>query len=130
MAQRRISLPKRMTTDDTASTRQGPNCRRLIPTEDDAVPRKKHKRRESKGLRRRNAPILSKKPPVLFLDSHQAAAFLRLSPRTLEKHRVVGGGPRFIKFGRRVVYKISELEEWAAAHTCCSTSDAIYNGLH
>ena len=29
-----------------------------------------------------------------FLTNDEAAAFLRLSPRTLEKQRVLGGGPR------------------------------------
>jgi hypothetical protein len=69
------------------------------------------------------------KPPVVFLDSHQAAEFLRLSPRTLEKQRVAGGGPRFMKLGRRVVYKMADLESWANDRTCYSTSDSNYNDL-
>ena len=36
-----------------------------------------------------------------YLSNEEAADFLKLSPRTLEKQRVVGGGPRFRKFGRR-----------------------------
>jgi hypothetical protein len=35
-----------------------------------------------------------------FLANSEAAAYLNLSPRTLEKLRVVGGGPRFRKFAR------------------------------
>jgi hypothetical protein len=38
-----------------------------------------------------------------YLTNDEAAVFLRLSPRTLEKQRVIGGGPRFHKFGRRVM---------------------------
>src|SRR5450631_3987241 len=34
-----------------------------------------------------------------YLTNDEAAEFLRLSPRTLEKQRVIGGGPRFHKFG-------------------------------
>ena len=37
--------------------------------------------------------------PARYLTNDEAAAFLRLSPRTLEKQRVIGGGPRFRKFG-------------------------------
>ena len=63
-----------------------------------------------------------------FLTNAEAAAFLRLSPRTLEKQRVLGGGPRFHKFGRRVLYSVRDLESWAHARsfemTCDFGSDA------
>ena len=65
-------------------------------------------------------------PRSVFLDNEEAARFLSLSPRTLEKHRVVGGGPRFRKFGRRVVYALTDLETWANARSCESTSDPQY----
>jgi hypothetical protein len=58
-----------------------------------------------------------------FLSNEHAAAFLNLSPRTLEKFRVVGGGPPFCKFGRRVAYSIADLETWANERRCASTSD-------
>jgi len=61
-----------------------------------------------------------------YLTNDEAAAFLKLSPRTLEKQRVIGGGPRFRKFGRRVVYAISDLENWADERVCDSTSDGNY----
>ena len=56
----------------------------------------------------------------------EAAALLKLSPRTLEKLRVHGGGPRFRKFGSRVVYATEDLDAWANARVCDSTSDANY----
>jgi hypothetical protein len=62
----------------------------------------------------------------VFLNNEQAARYLNLSPRTLEKHRVIGGGPRFRKFGRRVVYAFADLEAWANARACDSTSDPQY----
>lgn len=62
-----------------------------------------------------------------YLTNEEAAAYLRLSPRTLEKQRVIGGGPRFRKFGRRVLYAIEDLEIWAKARTCDMTSDPNYN---
>lgn len=52
-----------------------------------------------------------------FLTTVEAATFLRLSPRTLEKQRVLGGGPRFRKFGRRVVYALDDLATWANERT-------------
>jgi hypothetical protein len=64
-----------------------------------------------------------------FLNNSEAAEFLRLSPRTLEKQRVIGGGPRFRKFGRRVMYAIGDLEEWANARSFEMTCDPEYLAL-
>ena len=50
-----------------------------------------------------------------YLSNVEAARYLCLSPRTLEKTRVLGDGPRFHKFGAKVVYAIADLEAWAAA---------------
>jgi hypothetical protein len=61
-----------------------------------------------------------------YLSNNEAAAFLKLSPRTLEKQRVIGGGPKFRKFGRRVVYAVEDLEGWADARSCDTTSDPNY----
>lgn len=51
--------------------------------------------------------------PSPFLLPEEAARFLRLSPRTLEKKRKIGGGPPFRRFGRKVVYELNELRAWA-----------------
>jgi predicted DNA-binding transcriptional regulator AlpA len=61
-----------------------------------------------------------------YLTNTEAAAFLTLSPKTLNKLRVIGGGPRFRKLGRRVAYKLSDLEEWATTRVCESTSDPVH----
>ena len=58
-----------------------------------------------------------------FLTNDEAAAFLRLSPRTLEKQRVLGGGPRFRKFGARVLYAADDLRQWADSRAYGMTSD-------
>ena len=63
-----------------------------------------------------------------YLTNTEAAAYLNLSPRTLENWRVLGGGPRFRKFGRRVIYAIDDLELWAVAQACVSTFDAKHQG--
>jgi hypothetical protein len=59
-----------------------------------------------------------------YLDNREAAAFLRLSPRTLEKQRVTGGGPIYRKLGRRVVYALADLEAWADARAYGCTTQA------
>lgn len=74
------------------------------------------------------APVAAKRPAsdaasAEFLTNDEAAAFLRLSPRTLEKQRVLGGGPRFRKFGARVVYAIGDLRTWADSRAYGMTSD-------
>lgn len=58
-----------------------------------------------------------------FLTNDEAAAFLRLSPRTLEKQRVLGGGPRYRKFGARVLYAVGDLRTWADGRAYGMTSD-------
>ena len=61
-----------------------------------------------------------------YLTNEEAAMFLKLSPRTLDKFRVLGGGPKFRKFGRRVIYALNDLETWANSRICESTSDDNY----
>ena len=58
-----------------------------------------------------------------YLNQAEAADYLRLSPRTLERHRVNGTGPRFTKAGRRVIYRVDELDAWAASRTFASTAE-------
>lgn len=86
-------------------------------------------------LRPYPAPTATQQPahsaqPARYLTNNEAAAFLRLSPRTLEKQRVIGGGPRFRKFGRRVMYAIVDLETWADARSFEMTSDPEYTARH
>lgn len=59
-----------------------------------------------------------------FLDTAQAAHYVGLSRRTLEKMRVVGGGPKFRKHGRYVRYHIADLDGWSGSRARRSTSDA------
>ena len=62
--------------------------------------------------------------PPRFLRTQEAARFLGLSPRPLEKHRVYGTGPVYRKLGGRVVYAISDLQTWADIGLRTSTSDS------
>ena len=58
-----------------------------------------------------------------FLTVREAAARLKLSKSLLDKLRLTGGGPAYMKLGpRRVVYDIGDLNAWAARGRSESTS--------
>jgi predicted DNA-binding transcriptional regulator AlpA len=61
--------------------------------------------------------------PPRFLRTKEAAQFLSLSARTLEKHRTYGTGPAYRKLGGRVVYAVDDLQAWAERGAVTSTSD-------
>ena len=61
--------------------------------------------------------------PPRFLRTSEAARFLSLSGRTLEKHRTYGTGPIYRKIGGRVVYAVDDLKAWADRGAKTSTSD-------
>jgi hypothetical protein len=52
------------------------------------------------------------------LDDDAAARVLGLkNPRTLSNWRSQGRGPRFCRVGRRVVYRLKDLEQYMDAYT-------------
>jgi len=61
--------------------------------------------------------------PPRYLRTPEAARFLGLSGRTLEKHRTYGTGPRYSKLGGRVVYRVEDLQAWVERGAKASTSD-------
>jgi predicted DNA-binding transcriptional regulator AlpA len=61
--------------------------------------------------------------PPRFLRTPEAARYLGLSGRTLEKHRTYGTGPLYRKIGGRVVYALDDLKAWADRGTKTSTAD-------
>ncbi|AIJ46926.1 hypothetical protein O987_14050 [Comamonas testosteroni TK102] len=81
-------------------------------------------------LRPAAAPMISSAQPQRYLTNDEAAEYLRLSPRTLEKQRVMGGGPKFRKFGRRVMYAVTDLDAWAEDRSYETTSDPEYAEFH
>jgi len=48
----------------------------------------------------------------LFIDQIQLARRWKLSHRTLERWRWIGCGPSYTKIGRRVVYRLVDVEEF------------------
>jgi predicted DNA-binding transcriptional regulator AlpA len=61
--------------------------------------------------------------PLPFLRTQEAARFIGLSYRTLEKYRISGTGPKYSKIGNRIVYAVSDLREWVELGAKRSTSD-------
>jgi hypothetical protein len=57
------------------------------------------------------------------LSVEDAADYCGISTAYLAKLRCAGGGPVFIKAGRRVVYSTDDLDEWLAARRRRSTAD-------
>ncbi len=57
-------------------------------------------------------------PKSSLLNRHEASDFLsnlglRVAPATLAKYASIGGGPVMRRFGRRVVYEVQALLDWA-----------------
>jgi excisionase family DNA binding protein len=61
---------------------------------------------------------------MLLRTQREAAEVLRLSERTLERMRLTGLGPAYVKAGRRVLYRQADLEAWVASQVRASTSEA------
>jgi len=63
-----------------------------------------------------------------LLTQQHAANFLSCSPRSLEAWRLRGGGPRYVRLGRRCIrYRLSDLSDWIGA--CVRTSTSSDQGL-
>ena len=61
---------------------------------------------------------------VGVLDANAAARYLGLSASTLAKMRLTGSSPKFLKLGRRVVYRRIDLDTWLESRVARDTSDA------
>ena len=57
-----------------------------------------------------------------LLTTDEAAQRLSVTPNHLEKMRVNGGGPDFVKMGRTVRYEPAALQNWIATCRRRSTS--------
>ena len=64
---------------------------------------------------------------ILTKPDAPAADLLRISLRTLEKMRVEGTGPRYLKAGAgtrsRVLYRPADLDAWLDSRSFSSTSE-------
>jgi predicted DNA-binding transcriptional regulator AlpA len=59
-----------------------------------------------------------------MLRTPEASSYTGLAKATLERFRVRGGGPRFVKVGAAVMYDPCDLDAWLEQHKRASTSDA------
>ena len=67
--------------------------------------------------------VCSTTPLNRKLRTSQAAEYVGLAESTLNKLRLTGDGPLFMKLGRVVVYDLCDLEAWCAARKVASTSE-------
>jgi len=58
-----------------------------------------------------------------FLKRQQAAEYLNVKRSTLEAWATRGGGPAFVKLGRAVRYRISDLEKFIESRIRANTSE-------
>jgi hypothetical protein len=61
---------------------------------------------------------LSELDPDQLLVETETATWTRCSPRTLESWRRDGFGPKWLKLGRSVCYRVRDLRDWLAAQEC------------
>jgi excisionase family DNA binding protein len=57
-----------------------------------------------------------------LLTVREAAAYLRCGVSTLNKLRVTGGGPMYVKMLGRVLYKLDDLDRYIMQHRIRSTA--------
>ena len=60
---------------------------------------------------------------MTLLSQREAATLLHLSERTLERFRVSGAGPKFVRLGRSIRYRLTDIEAFIAARIVGSTSE-------
>ena len=58
-----------------------------------------------------------------LLNTAEAAEIFCLSPRTMERLRTIGTGPRFIRLRGSVRYRVEELQRWIMSREVGSTSE-------
>lgn len=60
---------------------------------------------------------------LTYFTQSEIAEYLKISTKTLEAMRQKGNGPRFHKFGRRVLYKLADVEAYLTGRSFQSTSE-------
>lgn len=60
-----------------------------------------------------------------MLNTEDVARQTGLAVSTLEKLRLTGNGPRFVKLGRAVRYRPEDIENWIASRIVSSTSESV-----
>jgi hypothetical protein len=63
--------------------------------------------------------------PNKYLTTKEAAFYVRLSESSLEKKRVSGDGPEFLKVGKAVRYEQTALDAWMQSDRRTSTGESL-----
>lgn len=58
-----------------------------------------------------------------YLSERQAADYLGVSDKTLQRYRGSGQGPQFIKLSGRVLYDVHDCDAWMTSQKVQSTSE-------
>jgi predicted DNA-binding transcriptional regulator AlpA len=67
---------------------------------------------------------------IEYLNEEEFAARYHLGRRTVQRWRQTGDGPAFCRLGpRRVVYRLADVEAWAAARTFHHCADELARAL-
>ena len=62
--------------------------------------------------------------PKRIVRTREAAEYVGLSASTLEKRRLSGDGPRFVRLGGKAIgYDLKDLDEWIDRQRRMSTSE-------
>jgi predicted DNA-binding transcriptional regulator AlpA len=67
---------------------------------------------------------MDQEPQSSLVKVRGASKVTGFSESQLNKLRVYGGGPEYIKIGKSVFYELSALHAWIAAHRRSSTSQS------
>jgi predicted DNA-binding transcriptional regulator AlpA len=65
-----------------------------------------------------------------YLTPQHFCEIYNIAPRTAERWRVTGDGPKWVRIGpRRVAYRLSDCEAWAASRTFAHRADEIQRAV-
>lgn len=52
-----------------------------------------------------------------MINTNQLAEKLKVSPSSINKWRKTGDGPPYIRYGRKVMYRLEDVEQWLSERT-------------
>ena len=62
-----------------------------------------------------------------YLDTKQVSELMGISTVTLERWRVDGAGPPYVKLGRLVKYRRADLDEFMERHTVGTSDKKLFH---
>lgn len=62
---------------------------------------------------------------LMSTEEVAASALLRVKPQTLRAWRVRGTGPKYVKIGRRVYYRLSDIRVWVDGRLLSATKGKV-----